>query len=79
MAARRQRNFRRRRDILADYSDEDLRKRYRFDRRGMNFITDLLRADLTPATRRNEAISAQLKVAITLRYLTTGTSYKIIM
>ncbi|KAG0726515.1 putative nuclease HARBI1 [Chionoecetes opilio] len=69
---RRGRIFRARRDVLAEYSDRQLLERYRFDRAGIEFITDLVKDRIQSGTRRNHAISALLKVVVTLRYLATG-------
>ena len=41
-AERRPRVFRERRDILNDFSGAELIKRYRLDREGIMFVTDLV-------------------------------------
>ncbi|KAK3886785.1 hypothetical protein Pcinc_009105 [Petrolisthes cinctipes] len=66
------RNFRARRDILEELSDAELLKRYRFDREGIMFITDLVRDELQSPTNRNVPITPEMKVLMTLRYLATG-------
>jgi len=66
------RNFRARRDVLQELSDEELVKRYRLDRAGILFVTDLVRPILQCETRRNHALTAEMKVIITLRFLATG-------
>ena len=40
---RRERNFRPRRDIFNEYSDSELKQRFRLDRNGLMFVTDLVR------------------------------------
>ncbi|XP_045104728.1 putative nuclease HARBI1 [Portunus trituberculatus] len=74
MAARQQqrRKFRDRKDIFWDFSDAELIRRYRLDRAGIVAVTDLVRDELHSQTCRNKALSPELKVAITLRYLATG-------
>ena len=66
---RRGRVFRDRRDVLGEYSDSELLERYRFDRAGILFITDLVKEEIQSGTVRNRAISPLLKVVVTLRYL----------
>ncbi|XP_046577986.1 putative nuclease HARBI1 [Haliotis rubra] len=74
MAAQRHhlRVFRPRKDVFNEYNDTELISRYRLDSGGMRFVTDLVRNKLTSPTKRNMAIDADSKVAITLRYLATG-------
>ncbi|XP_041364333.1 putative nuclease HARBI1 [Gigantopelta aegis] len=69
---RRQRIFRDRKDFFAIYTDEELLKRFRLDRGGILFVTDLVRDAVSPSTCRNKAISAEFKIVCTLRYLATG-------
>lgn len=66
------RNSRPRRDVLGELSDAELMKRYRFDREGILFVTDLVRDALQPPTNRNVPITPEMKVLMTLRYLATG-------
>ena len=66
------RNIRARRDILHEFGDEDLIKRYRLNRAGILFVTDLVRETLESDTKRNRALTPEMKVIITLRYLATG-------
>ena len=68
---RQQRTFRERRDVLTELSDSELIKRYRLDRAGIVQVTDLVRDTLTSRTRRNKALTAEMKVIITVRYLAT--------
>lgn len=69
---RRPRNFCARKDVLNELSDRELIKRYRLDRAGILFVTDLIRDTLTSRTARNKAIAPELKVILTLRFLATG-------
>ena len=68
---RRPRSFHPRKDVL-NSSSEELVKRYRLDREGILFVTDLVRDVITTPAVRNKAISPELKVITTLRYLATG-------
>ncbi|KAK3871987.1 hypothetical protein Pcinc_014581 [Petrolisthes cinctipes] len=70
--ARRRRLYRERKDILNLYDDSELVKRYRLDRGGIILITDFVRDAITSPTNRSNAISAEMKVLTTLRYLATG-------
>ena len=51
------------------YDDRELIRRYRLDRDGIMFMTDMIRDYITSPTSRNKALSAELKVILTLRYL----------
>ncbi|KAK3887936.1 hypothetical protein Pcinc_007986 [Petrolisthes cinctipes] len=69
---RRVRTFRPRRNVLDELGDTELIKRYRLDRAGIIFVTEMLRGALESPTSRTMAISPEMKVVITLRYLATG-------
>ncbi|KAK4294822.1 hypothetical protein Pmani_032580 [Petrolisthes manimaculis] len=66
------RTFRPRRNVLDELGDTKLIKRYRLDRAGIFFVTEMLRGALVSPTSRSMAISPEIKVVITLRYLATG-------
>ena len=66
------RNIFRRRDVLNELSDAELIKRYRLDRHGIIFVTNLVRDALTSDTKRRNPLTPEMKVIITLRYLATG-------
>lgn len=66
------RNIFRRRDVLNEFSDAELVKRYRLDREGILFVTDLVREALASDTKRRQPLTPEMKVIITLRYLATG-------
>lgn len=59
-------------DVLLYYSDEELVRRYRFGRQTMRYITRLVEDEISPATSRNQPVSAIQQVLITLRYLASG-------
>lgn len=68
----RPRVFRARKDALEMYDDSELMKRYRFDRAGILFVTDMVREVIRSPTQRNKALTPEMKVVLTLRYLATG-------
>lgn len=61
-----------RRNVLQSMDDCELIKRYRLDRAGIMFVTDIIRDKLTSPTQRRNAIAPEMKVIGTLRYLSTG-------
>ncbi|KAK3886538.1 hypothetical protein Pcinc_009319 [Petrolisthes cinctipes] len=69
---RRPRRFRERKDVLHDLDDGELIKRYRLDRAGIIFVTDLVRGPLTNPTGRNQVLTPEMKIIVLLRYLATG-------
>ena len=70
------RNNYRRKDVLNELNDAELIKRYRLDREGILFVTNLVRAALKSDTNRFDPLTPELKVLITLRYLATGKMQK---
>lgn len=72
------RSFRAAVDPLQGWSDEELRKRYRFGRRGLNFLTELLENDLQRPTRRSHAISVPHQILIALRFYSSGSFLQVI-
>lgn len=72
LRVRQPREFRERRDVLNELSDTELIKRYRLDRAGIVFLTDLVRPVLLRPTATNKALTPEQKIIITLRYLATG-------
>ena len=66
------RNILRRKDVLSELSDAELIKRYRLDRDGILYVTNLEREALTSETKRRKAFTPELKVIITPHYLATG-------
>ncbi|XP_048852793.1 putative nuclease HARBI1 isoform X2 [Brienomyrus brachyistius] len=61
-----------RRNILQTLNDHELIKRYRLDHDGIMFVVELIRDALTSPTQRSNAITPEMKVITTLRYLATG-------
>ncbi len=65
---RRLRTFQERKNVLELYDDRELIKRYRLDHQGILFVIDLVRNSITSQTLRNNALTAELKVIMTLRF-----------
>ena len=53
-------------------TNEELRKRYRFGREGINYITELVRENLQRVTNKKTALTVEQQVIITLRYFSSG-------
>ena len=66
------RTFKPRKDSLEVYSDAELVKRYRLDRAGIEYVTDLVRRELQDPRPKVHSLTPELKVIVTLRYLATG-------
>ena len=58
------RNYRPRKDVLNELTDTELIKRYRFDREGIFYVTNLVREALTSDTRRSNPLTPEMKVII---------------
>ena len=58
--------------MLDELSDAELIKRYRLDRDGILYVSNLVREALTSETKRRNPLIPEMKVIITLRYLATG-------
>lgn len=54
---------------LDEYTDDELRSRYRFGRESIELLVDLLRDDLQRATARNHVLSTAVQVLAALRFL----------
>ena len=57
---------------IDDFTDEELRARYRFKRECILFITNLVAGDITRNTRGNHALSPLHQVLIALRFYASG-------
>lgn len=71
-ALRRERVFRDRTNPLDAYCDTELRKRYRFSRRGCVYLIHLLRIDLEHPTGRSRALPASLQIFLALAFFASG-------
>ncbi|XP_053378584.1 putative nuclease HARBI1 [Mercenaria mercenaria] len=59
-------------NMLDNLTDLEIIQRYRFDRRGIEYLEDLLRPYLQPRTARHQSLSVREKILIALRYFATG-------
>ena len=75
---RRQKTYRRCVNPLNEYTESELRCRFRFGRAGIEFLVNLLQDEISPATQRSQSLSALFQVLVTLRFLASGTFLQII-
>ena len=69
----REKMFRQHEIFLDDFSDEELRIRYRFDRDSIEFLTEILENDLQRWTKRNDALSPTLlQILVALHFFVSG-------
>ena len=69
----REKMFRQHEIFLDDFSDEELRIRYRFGRDSIEFLTEILENDLQRQTKRNDALSPTLLQILTaLHFFVSG-------
>ena len=68
----RRRVYRARVDALAQYSDDELYKKYRFSRQGIQEIIRLIGDDLDHDTDRSHELSSTLQILIALNFFGTG-------
>ena len=64
--------------LIDDYTDEELRARYRFDRQSILYITNLLARDLRRSTARNHALTPLHQILIALRFFASGSLLQVI-
>lgn len=74
----RERRFRQHEIFLDDFSDEELRSRYRFGRDSIEFLTEILEEDLQRPTKRNHALSPTLQILVALRFFASGSFLQVI-
>ena len=63
---------------IANFSDNELRARYRFGQQAIQYITDLLADDLCRDTRQNHASPPLQQVLIALRFFAIGSFLQVI-
>ena len=63
---------------IDDFTDEELRARYRFRRESILFITNLVAGDISRNTRRNHALPPLHQVLIALRFYASGSFLQVI-
>ena len=69
-APRRQRRYRNRATQLTEnFTDSEIKDRYRFNRDSIAHISNIVRADLERPTNRNHAMSVEEQTCLGLRFL----------
>jgi hypothetical protein len=63
---------------LQGWTDEEIRKRYRFSRQGVCFLTDLLKEELERPIKRSHALSVEKQILIALRFYASGNFLQVI-
>ena len=63
---------------IYDFTDEELRVRYRFRRESILFITNLVAGDISRNTRRNHALTPLQQVLIARRFYASGRFLQVI-
>lgn len=66
-----------RRNPLENYNDHELLRRYRFDRKTIEYICDIVRDDLSPKTCFGGAIPVEIRVCTALRYLASSGAFQL--
>lgn len=77
-ARRRPRQFTFRPQPLDDFTDEQLRSRYRFGKASLRYIENLVQNDLRRQTRRNNAIPPLYQLLMALRFYASGSFLQVI-
>ncbi|VDH92654.1 Hypothetical predicted protein [Mytilus galloprovincialis] len=75
---RRERHFRGFDPLEREFSDEELRQRYRFGRETIGYLSDLMRGDLKRGTNKETALSVEQQVMIALRFYGSGSHLQVV-
>ncbi|XP_071176614.1 putative nuclease HARBI1 [Mytilus edulis] len=75
---RRERHFRGFDPLEREFSDEELRQRYRFGRGTIAYLSDLMRGDLERGTNKETALSVEQQVMIALRFYGSGSHLQVV-
>ncbi|XP_052818457.1 putative nuclease HARBI1 [Mya arenaria] len=65
-------------NLNENLNDEELRRKFRFGRRGIEYLADLLREDLARETDRSCSLSVEEQVCIALRYYASGSCMQVV-
>lgn len=68
----REKVFRQHKIFLDDFSEEELRSRYRFGRDSIEFLTEILENHLQRQTKRNHALSPTLQILVALDFFVSS-------
>ena len=60
------------------YSDEELRARFRFGSRSIEFLEQLLGEDIRRTTERNQPVPVKMQILVALRFYATGHFFQVI-
>ena len=63
---------------LTNFSEDELKSRFRFGRDSIIFLVELLREDLERQTSRNHALSLTVQVLVALRFFASGSFLQVI-
>ena len=63
---------------LRNFSEDELKSRFRFGRDSIIFLVELLREDLERQTSRNHALSPTVQVLLVLRFFASGSFLQVI-
>ena len=74
----RERRFCQQEFSLDEFSDEELRSRYRFGSQSIEYLTEIIGDDLQRQTKRNHAITPTLQILVSLRFLASGSFLQVI-
>ncbi|VDH98346.1 Hypothetical predicted protein [Mytilus galloprovincialis] len=75
---RREKHYRCFNPLNKDFSDEEIRQKYRFGRESIEFVANELRADLEKNTRKRTVLSVQEQVMIALRFYGSGSQLQVV-
>nr|CAI5847003.1 unnamed protein product [Callosobruchus analis] len=69
---RARKRYRERINHFKKWNDEEFRQRFRLSKQGVLFVLENITANISHPTQRNHAVSAEIMLLVTLRYLATG-------
>ncbi|XP_072141042.1 putative nuclease HARBI1 [Dermacentor andersoni] len=69
---RRERVFRDRTNIFEVFDEDELQRRFRFNRAGIAYLAELLRDNLQHPTRGSNNLSVEQEVVLALKFFATG-------
>lgn len=64
--------------LTVDFSDDELRQRFRFGRQSIQYLADELRGDLERYTRKVTSLSVQQQGMIVLRFYASGCTMQVV-
>ncbi|MEL7309456.1 MAG: hypothetical protein AAGK05_17445 [Pseudomonadota bacterium] len=71
-AGRKQKIYRQIFNPLDEMTNDQVYSRFRFDKHGVRFLSQLLQTDLQAATFKSRAIPVEIQVCVALRYLSSN-------